>query len=248
SLDNISVIDILLPFDNPVELAEKIRSSRGKTFLLSPLISQYGPQLARQMGDRVFAGFDMAILAGEIPENLIKITTDRGDAFRAAGELCKNYLNDPANTGSKVAGLFYSGSATRVKERDAFVQGIGIDVNQDRFFIKSFPRLASISEANTFLNDLKTQNVGLYVVSMSSLSKDLVSSISLQSSSLIITERIGYGNVYADRMIASVEEHWAEAVLKVIDARTDVISVETTLKAGPASQEIQSSWLDIFRR
>ncbi len=238
----IEFLSVDFPTDPGVLTRSVLEIDPGIT-LLSPLLSQFGIQLARQNADRRFVAFDLGLRNPLGAENLFTIGTDRSPAYMSAGALCRSFLDDPAHTALKVAAFFYAGGAERFAEREAFLNGI--DGQSDgRVIIRSFPRLDAVGEINEAISGLKEEGIGLFFVSMSAMTQGVISNISSQMPSKIISEWSGGASraAYGDRIVATIEEHWLHAVDGSIKSLNSDIMVETNLVSGPARGD--EAWLD----
>ena len=225
---------------SPDVLIDVIENSRAGTTLLSPLLSQYGAQLARKNADLRVVVFGLGQRNPGRIENLYSIGTDRTDAFAQAGALCKGFLDDPDNATYRVAALFYSGGDRRSAEREAFLVGLG-EQARDRLILKSFPRLDAVAEVNEAVSGLKDDEIGLIFVSMSSMTSDVVAQVRTQLRSLVIAEWAGQASeaVDSDLIIASIEDRWLDAVDGSLKSVESDIIVETMLVPGPAGESLK---------
>jgi hypothetical protein len=231
---------------SPDVLMDVVERSGAAVTLLSPLLSQYGAQLARKNEDRRFVAFESGLRTSGTIDNLYTVSTDRSDAYTRAGALCRSFLEDPANAALKVAALFYSGGARRSSEREAFLNGIGAQTG-DRLIVKSFPRLDGVAEVNEAVSSLKESGIGLAFVSMSSMTKDVVSNVSSNLQSFIISEWAGGASegVHNDRLVAAIQELWLDAVDGSLKSVNSDIMVETVLVPRPAGESL--AWFSAFR-
>ena len=244
---SIGYVDLDYPA-NTADILTVISHEDPQVVLLSPLFSQFAEQVAEQQKQHRFVAFGLGAGGTVTHENLTAIALTRIDAYRRAGALCRQYLEYPGNDGMRVAALFYSGGAERAAEREAFEESIGEEYS-GRVSIQAFPRLNEIREVNDYLSGLAGQAIGIFVVSMSGLNRDAISSIVARYQSLIITERLtGTGRVlpYQDRVLASIDEDWTGVFSLDLSNAGPEIVIEASLAPGPAIISASASWAQNF--
>ncbi len=245
--ETVAYVDLSFPLDTAA-VTESITRANPKVALLSPLFSADAVEVATQEGERRIVAFGLGTGNIASVENLSLIVTDRRDAFRRAGALCRRFLDYPGNETRKVAGLFYSGGRERASERAAFEEGIG-DVSGNRVFIQTFPRLDGIGQVNTYLSGLADEDVGIFFVSMSGIDRDVLAAIITRNQAFFIAEWLGdAGGVvpYEDRVLAMVREDWIGVFSFNLSGAGPEIDVETVLLPGPASSSPSSAWVGDF--
>ncbi len=218
------------------EIAARISEEDPGAALLSPLFSRYALEVAGIEHQRRIVAFAFGS-RGSAEENLTIMKTDRREAFREVGLLCRRFLEYPGNEEKVVGGLFYSGGNERTAERLAFTEGLGSDLTE-RLFVRSFPQQDNIGEVNNYLATLNEEPVGLFVVSMAGLNRDVIASILAKSRALIIAERIdppAGAYPYEDRIVAAINENWTALLSFDISSLGPEIVVEATLARGPAA-------------
>jgi hypothetical protein len=246
--DTLEYLDIQYPADQ-AEIALAISEAEPSAAVLSPLFSQFAEEIARQVANCQIVAFGLGSGATTTTENLTILRVDREAAYLRAGDLCRQYLQSPGNEEKGVVGIFYSGGSERTLERNAFIEGIGEGAD-DRFFLKTFPRLDGIGAVNDYLSELPEKNIGVFFVSMSGLNRDVVSSIVTRYPSLMITERVG-SNIdvdipYSDRILATVEEDWSWIFEERLSDAGPEIVLATSLLPGPAAFSHETSWVGNF--
>jgi hypothetical protein len=243
---NVNYIDVSFPVDQS-EVSLPISASKSEIVLLSPLLSQFAEIIAGQESARKIVAFGTGADDVKPMDNLTLIQSNRRSAYNQAGKLCRQYLQAPGNELKRVAGIFYSGGSERNAERLAFADGLGEGMDE-RFFLETFPRLDVLSEVNNFLAGVSEENIGLFVVSVSGINRDVISSIISRFPSLIIVERAGSGpgTPYADRIVATFEEQWSDFFIESLPDPGKEVFIETSLLPGPAAFSTEASWTKGF--
>ena len=226
--------EVAYPSD-PAVLRQAIEDAGADTVLLSPLFSGLAHDFAVFFPEKRFFIFGNGRKTA-IP-NAIVIRFNRKAAYLRAGAVCRRFLNEPGNADKKVAAFFYVGGAEREAERSSFLDGIGGDI-AERLIVRSFPSIDAAGEVNEALGSLDDHNIGLFFVSMSGLSKELVASISSRFSSPVVTERVGGGleTAYGERIVATIEEEWRPALFSALRSQSVDVEVDAVLVPAPSAE------------
>lgn len=240
SLKKITVID---PFDLEIVI-EKISSLNPRVAILSPLLTQHSVPVAQRFPTTRIIGLATARDSSmDALRNLSMLSSDRRNAYAQAGGFCRRFLEIDDNPRAMVVALFYSGGNVKVSERQAFLDGFGTSTQNERLIVESYPRLDSLRDVNIMLSELSDRDVSIFFISMSALNKEIITTIAAQFTSMVISEKFGGIVSFSDRILATIEEPWAEGVVALAAGTAQTLTPNAVLMPGPALDDPKKDWI-----
>ena len=221
-----------------------IKKTKTKSIIVSPLLWGRVAALATQFPNRRFITLSFSPSESGQAANIQVIHTSRQNAFKRAGELCSRFVQETESSSRTVVALFYSGTNERVKEREAFMEGFGR--LSSALITESFSRIETDREIKSYLRGLKQKEDPLFFVALSGQNKETIAAIAAQFSSYIITEGISRSGAFTDRIVASIEEMWEDAVVKLLRNRNAEPIMEAVLSPGSSSGILRLPWITGF--
>ena len=153
------------------------------------------------------------------------------------------FLEIDDNPRAMVVALFYSGGNVKVSERQAFLDGFGTSTQNERLIVESYPRLDSLRDVNIMLSELSDRDVSIFFISMSALNKEIITTIAAQFTSMVISEKFGGIVSFSDRILATIEEPWAEGVVALAAGTAQTLTPNAVLMPGPALDDPKKDWI-----
>ncbi len=191
--------------------------------ILSPLFSYQAEDLILKYPEKKFIRYGYSESESE---GIITLHTDRREVYKEAGEVCASYLMEiqknageqSADSGetvnSNMGAVFYSGNAQGIDEMDSFSAGFSAAGDKTRLFVKTISDLESRREVQRILNELKTEEIGCLLISVSGLNSYCMELLNTGSWK-IITDNWKDSGINGDRMLFSIEEDM-DAAMKML--------------------------------
>ncbi len=243
-------------------VVEAVRGTEGESVILGPLFAGEAGSLARLFPDRRFLFLASGEPGREEGDRLLFVPTDRRRAYRAAGKAAAELIAvrraAETDTGAipSAAAFFYTGTAGRAAELEAFLEGYRSAGGDDTLRVVEIDTLSGQETIRTAYREFQTGKQVFLVASVSGLNGFLLD-LSEESGAPVITEYWEASGAYAERVLFSVEDDLCAGIRSAF-ARLAGTEEEGTVPGriveGPAMGRVReanpdfSSWEELYER
>lgn len=201
----------------PEQLRAAVGTSRAATFLLSPLLSDWGSEIAAQFPRDHFIYF--ADGGGTLPSNATVLVSDPVPAFEQAGEWAARFVQSQSQSGGSTRSLcavFAVAPRSLDAARSAFIKGY------DR--VDPRPSLHEIevgipvdrNAVRIFLNDARLKNPALYALLSPATDSYCLDLLNGNDTPLLVENWVEDAQ-YSTKVAFSVEEQVVPTLMKIVE-------------------------------